>query len=232
MLERGLSTFRVRPKKLAVGIFVSVAICACLPNGIQRETWWESRSAGPEETFVSRGITCHSDADCASPLTCRMVSSARTGQCARHWRPWDAPVVTTVNCKLSQSGGACGLSYVCFPFYSQMDQWRCAYLPAFVWPPGTGIERGVESELAQTAQLPLFFPKSWDVRKGQIPPAPDGYVWTNGRVKFNRCGYCGLQCTERALKLPLDEYYTYYLQYGRTQLLFDQRRIPSRLALR
>jgi hypothetical protein len=61
--------------------------------------------------------------------------------------------------------------------------------------------------------LPFFFPRKWDVRKGPLPVTPDGYVWASGTLKFNGCGNCGLQCVQRpGLKLPLDSFYTYYLQ--------------------
>jgi len=201
-------------KKFGLVTLVIFLACGCSGStGILPGLWPRSQEASePRETYVREERVCRSDADCTPPLSCRKFVPS-SGYCARHWRPWEPPVLTTVSCQRLASGGStCGASYGCFPVESETGPSRCAYLPGFVWPVGTGMWRGVDEEVAQTKSLPFFFPETWDVRKGPLPPTPDGYVWASGTFKLDRCGSCGLQCQQRAgLKLPVDSFYTYYL---------------------
>ncbi len=198
-------------KKFGLATLVIFLVCGCSGlNWILPGVWPRSQEASePQETYVREERVCRSDADCTPPLSCRKFVPS-SGWCTRRWKPWDPPVLTAVSCQRLDAGSTCGASYGCFPLESEAGPSRCAHLPTFVWPVGTGMWRGINEELAQTKTLPFLFPRKWDVRKGPLPPTPDGYVW----ARLHGCGSCGMQCPQTLKEPPIDSFYTYYLQYA------------------
>jgi hypothetical protein len=68
--------------------------------------------------------------------------------------------------------------------YSHDDVHRCAYLPTFVFPlrtppvPSSEIGRPAPGWFQTGGPLSTGFPKTWDLKRGPLPPAPQGYMWT------------------------------------------------------
>jgi hypothetical protein len=96
---------------------------------------------------------------------------------------WDAPVVTERNCTFDRecpSGMTCGVAGLPDNDAKKI-RGRCAFLPIFVWSPGTGfLEPEGEPRWPQSPPLPKNLPTIWDITVGPLPPAPHGYFWIQG----------------------------------------------------
>src|SRR6266852_3405388 len=142
-------------------------------------------AADPLDTgrhFLASERLCSSNFDCESPLTCRRdYPGFGMGRCSRYWELWDPAEVTKIKCS---DFGSCGLSYLCVQTTTSSDSGRCAHLPEFVWPFMTldpnqdvhiGSGMGIPYWFVNGGRLEPDFPRTWDTRRGILPPAPKGY---------------------------------------------------------
>ena len=172
--------------------------------------------------FLVTERLCISNSDCQSPLTCREYPrGSGIGRCYRYWELWDPPEVTKIKCKDYDS---CGLSYLCVQTTTSSDSNRCVHLPEFVWPfmtldPNANVHIGSGMPrpywFVSGGRVEPDFPRTWDTRKGILPPAPKAYMWENGKIEADPCGHCGLECASiRRLDSKYDPnpMFIYYLE--------------------
>ena len=172
--------------------------------------------------FLESERSCATNYDCESPLTCRRYRLGYgIGRCSRHWELWDPPEVTNIKCSEYDS---CGLSYLCVQTTTSSDSNRCAHLPEFVWPfmtldPNEDVHIGSGMPIlywfVSGGRLDPDFPRTWDTRKGMLPPAPKGYTWESGRIKAHPCGHCGSLCANIRIlgeKYDPNPQFIYYLE--------------------
>jgi len=181
-------------------------------------------AADPLDTgrhFLPSERLCSSNFDCESPLTCREYpTGSGIRRCYRYWELSDPAEVTKIKC----SDDSCGLSYVCEQTTTSSDSNRCAHLPEFVWS-FTTLDTKEDVHIGSGIRIPYWFvsggrlepdfPRTWDIRKRILPPAPKGYMWESGRIKADPCGHCGRECPNIGRlgeKYDPDPLFTYYLE--------------------
>jgi hypothetical protein len=92
--------------------------------------------------------------------------------------------------------------------YSHDDVHRCAYLPTFVFPlrtppvPSSEIGRPAPGWFQTGGPLSTGFPKTWDLKRGPLPPAPQGYMWTYAPEEHCWWSFCGRMVQCRSLNAP------------------------------
>jgi hypothetical protein len=154
----------------------------------------------------------------------RCLYSGFRKRCVRRWRLSDPAYLTNVACQKSHD---CPSRLTCTSFDSdethtdevfhrshKKNQYRCAYLPERVWPSGTK-PRGNVNELPPKwfksgGPLPAGFPHRWDLRRGPLPSAPEGYFWVY--APLGECGglcHRGFPC-DHVTSFP-DDYFEYVL---------------------
>jgi len=115
----------------------------------------------------------------------------RQKRCLRRWKMTDPAYLTKLPCRKSHD---CPSRLTCMSFDSDesrlsglfqrsstKNKFVCAYLPVRVWPYGAkpvGNHQVLQPKWFKSGgSLPGGFPQRWDLRRGPLPSAPQGYVW-------------------------------------------------------